>query len=49
LLQDKINTDLEVMETPKRVAKKIQNEISRAEISKYLLEQVFNVDTRKTK
>jgi hypothetical protein len=48
-VQDKINTYLEVLETPKRVAKKIQNEISRAEIRKCLLEQVFNVDTRKTK
>ena len=45
LLQDKINNDLEVMETPKEVFKKIQNEILRAEIRQPLLEQVFNVDT----
>jgi hypothetical protein len=45
LLQDKINNDLEEMETPKEVFKKIQNEILRAEIRQPLLEQVFNVDT----
>jgi hypothetical protein len=45
LLQDKINNDLEEMETTKEVFKKIQNEILRAEIRQPLLEQVFNVDT----
>ncbi|MFB0904293.1 MAG: hypothetical protein QMB11_07935 [Nonlabens sp.] len=45
LLQDKINNDLEEMETTKEVFKKIQNEILIAEIRQPLLEQVFNVDT----
>jgi hypothetical protein len=45
LLQDKINNDLEEMETPKEVFKNIQNEILIAEIRQPLLEQVFNVDT----
>ncbi len=45
LLQDKINNDLEEMETTKEVFKKNKNEILRAEIRQPLLEQVFNMDT----
>jgi len=47
LLQDKINTDLEVKKAPKKTAKKYPNEISDDQIIDRVLQQVFNSDISK--